>query len=61
MGGVLRVEVSARCPEVGNTKGGMVVYDLVCGVCFLSGLFPPDELPLFWWFWSNFCVFPLIF
>lgn len=61
LGEVLRAEVSARCLEVGNTKGSVVVYDLVCGVCFLCGLFPPDEPPLFWWFWSNYCVFALIF
>ena len=61
LGEVLKVEVSARCLEVGNTKRSVVVYGLVCGVCFLCGLFPPDEPPLFWWFWSKFCVFALIF
>ncbi len=61
LGKVLRVEVSARCLEVGNTKGSVFVYDLVFGVWFLCGLFLPDEPPLFWWFWSNFCVFALIF
>ena len=30
--GVLRVEVSARCLEVGNTKGSVFVCDLVFGV-----------------------------
>ena len=32
LGEVLRVEVSARCLEVGNTKGSVFVYDLVFGV-----------------------------
>jgi hypothetical protein len=38
LGEVLRVEVSARCLEVGNTKGSVVVYGLVCGVLFVWSL-----------------------